>query len=176
MIVVIQVSEIHLRIVEVDVIVKVILKIIVNIVAAAHGDHAAKLIGMLEVGVYGKQSSKRRTCCQRFCIFAALVANKRQHFLRYVFVVARQHLHLPARMRLFIQQAVAVYRIDRIRTNKPRLDKILDRVDQIKPFVFEIIGSGRREHQQRITRMPVSHERHIHPQIVTKPRGCIASH
>ncbi len=56
------------------------------------------------------------------------------------------------------------------------VDAVLDRIDQVESLVFEEIRRCGREHQNRISRVAISHQRHFHIQIVAKPRSRIASH
>src|SRR5262249_18114807 len=58
----------------------------------------------------------------------------------------------------------------------PAFDKVLDRVHEIKPLIFKVVGRRCREHQQWVAGMPVGHKRHVHIKSVAVPRSRISSH
>src|SRR5204863_251179 len=85
------------------------------------------------------KSAKISSRCERLRILAAFIADQRQNLVDDITVIARQHLDLPSWMRLAVQQTIFVDRIDRIRAYFSVLDEILDRIDEMKSFVFQVI-------------------------------------
>ena len=56
------------------------------------------------------------------------------------------------------------------------LELVPDGVDEVEAFVLQKVRGGRREHQQRVARVPVGHERHLHPQGGAVPRSGATLH
>src|SRR5205085_9372232 len=94
----------------------------------------------------------------------------------YVSVVARQQIGLDPRRGLLVHEAVAVDAVDGVGAQAPRLDVVLDRVNQVEPFVFEEVRGGGREHQERVARVPVGDNRHLHPKVRAVPRSDATLH
>src|SRR6478672_4563748 len=108
--VIVQVLEIHHRIVEIYIVVVIALKIIVDVIAAAHRDRSAKGVRMLEVCIRREESSQTRSGGQRPGVWPTFVSDQRQDFVGHVAVVSSEHLDLPRWMRFPVQQTVFVYR------------------------------------------------------------------
>ena len=167
-VVVVEVRQVRDRVVEVDVVVVIAVEPLSHVVAAAHRERAAQNVRVAEVGV---GCEVRAQACARGerGLAVRLVAYERQHLVGDVAVVAREQLGLDPRRGLLVHQAVAVDAIDGVGAKPPRLDVILDGVNQVEPLVFEEVRGGGREHQERVARVAVGHNRHLHPQVRAVP-------
>src|SRR5215831_6535891 len=56
------------------------------------------------------------------------------------------------------------------------LDERLDRLHEIKPFVFKIISGCGRQHQKRVARMTIRDQGHFHLKVRTEPACCSTFH
>src|ERR1700754_741279 len=132
---------------------------------------------MFEVTIRREKRTQTRAGSYRTGLsIAALVANQRQHFVNDIAIVAREQFGFEMRWHLFVEQAVTIDAIDRIGAQLAVVEKLFDGVDEVEPFVFEIVGGSGREHQKRRPRMSVSYEGHFHVQVVAVPRCCTSFH
>ena len=67
---------------------------------------------MAKVGVSREERAEARTRCDGPRIFAHVLANQRQHFIRHVAVITRQQFSFDRRRSLLVEQAVAIDAID----------------------------------------------------------------
>ena len=73
-------------------------------------------------------------------------------------------------MRLLVQERLPVHAVDRVGAHVPCVYVMADRINQMKPLVLQKIGRRRGKEKDGVAAMPVGHNRHLHPQVMTVPR------
>src|SRR5215213_2592442 len=155
-VVIAHVRQVIHRVVEVDVLVEVIAVIITaNVERAAHRDHPVEEVGPAKqlIGAVERAEARARGDYARAA--PAAVPDVRHDLARYVAVVLDLPRGFVFRMNLVIEPARPVDAVDREDLYFSRLDKILDRVDHLKPLVLQVVGRRGGKHEQGESEVPV---------------------
>lgn len=122
------------------------------------------------------ERSERGAASDDGCLWRAVVPDERDHFMKDVFIELVVSDGLMCRFHLGVHPTFIVDAVNGEQFHAASIDHGSQCFDQLKAFIFEVVGRCGRYHQQGETVMTIGCHGHVFLKRGTEPTGDFALH
>jgi hypothetical protein len=166
-----QIGQVVAGTVEVDVFVKISLRILCEVIYSAHGKTSVDQVRPVKKQVGTVKGSEGCPAGDYRCFPAAVGADEGNYFLKHILVKLLVSDGFVSRVHLIVHPAFVVDAIDRKDLYPAGFDEWGNGIQQLKTFIFQVVGSSGGDEQKGKSIMPVNGHRHFLVQGRAMP-GC----